>query len=110
MKHFSSVRVSGFCNFSVGCFWIEFYDVIHAPLISKRGLSLSSLCWSLQAHETLEVNDKCYSASKYACIITADSKHCYDLSGLISAVGVTDIYSRQYVPEKEFLTPDLPHQ
>ena len=28
---------------------------------------------------------------KYACI-TADSEHCFDLVGIISAVGVTDIY------------------
>ena len=33
---------------------------------------------------------------------TADSEHRFDLSGLISAVGVTDIYSRQYTPENEF--------
>ena len=33
---------------------------------------------------------------------TANSKHCFDLSGLISAVGVTDVYSRQYPAEKEF--------
>ena len=26
---------------------------------------------------------------------TADTKHCFDLSGLISAVGVIDVYSRQ---------------
>ena len=32
---------------------------------------------------------------KYACV-TAESEHCFDLSGLISAVGVTDIYSRPY--------------
>ena len=30
---------------------------------------------------------------------TTDNEHCFDLSGLISAVGVTDIYSRQYIPE-----------
>ena len=35
---------------------------------------------------------------------TADSEHCFDLSDLISAVGVTDIYSRQYTPEKKFFT------
>ena len=34
---------------------------------------------------------------------TADREHCFDLSGIISAVGVTDVYSRQYTPEKEFL-------
>ena len=28
--------------------------------------------------------------------LTRDSEHCFDLSGLISAVDVTDIYSRQY--------------
>ena len=31
--------------------------------------------------------------------ITADSKHCFDLSGLVSAAGAADIYSRQYMPE-----------
>ena len=38
-------------------------------------------------------------------IITADesaeSEHCFDLSLRISAVGVTDIYSRQYIAEKD---------
>ena len=33
---------------------------------------------------------------------TADREHCFDLSGLISAVGVTDIYARQYMSAKEF--------
>ena len=33
---------------------------------------------------------------------TADSEHCSDLSGLISAVGVTGIYSRQYIAQKFF--------
>ena len=33
---------------------------------------------------------------------TADSEHSFDLSGLISTVGVTNIYSRQNIPEKEF--------
>ena len=33
---------------------------------------------------------------------TADSEHCFDLSGLISAVNVTDIYSTPRIPEKEF--------
>ena len=28
---------------------------------------------------------------------SADSEHCFDLSGLISTVGVTDIYLRQYI-------------
>ena len=32
---------------------------------------------------------------------TADSEHCFDLSGLISGVDVTDIYSRQYILERE---------
>ena len=30
---------------------------------------------------------------------TADSEHSFGLSGAISAVGVTDIYSRQYTSE-----------
>ena len=34
-----------------------------------------------------------------------DSDHCFDLSGLISAVGVTDGCSRQYMPEKDFCLP-----
>ena len=34
--------------------------------------------------------------------ITAASEHCFDLTGLISVVGVTDIYSKQ-MPEKDFL-------
>ena len=33
---------------------------------------------------------------------TADSEHCFDLSGFISAVDVSDVYSRQYMSEKEF--------
>ena len=33
---------------------------------------------------------------------TVDSEHCFNLSRLISAVGVTDIYPRQYIPKKEF--------
>ena len=32
---------------------------------------------------------------------TEDIEHYFDLSGVIRAVGVTDIYSRQYIPEKE---------
>ena len=32
----------------------------------------------------------------------AESEHCFDLSGLISAVDVTDINSKQYIAEKEF--------
>ena len=32
----------------------------------------------------------------------ADSELCFDLSGLISAVGVTDIYSKHYRPEEFF--------
>ena len=39
---------------------------------------------------------------KYVCI-TADSEHCFDLSGFISAVGMHDINSRQYMPENNFL-------
>ena len=35
---------------------------------------------------------------KYVCR-TADNEHCFDLSGLVRAVGVTGIYSRQYIPE-----------
>ena len=35
--------------------------------------------------------------------IAADSKHCFDFSGLLSAVGVIDIYLRPYMPEKDFL-------
>ena len=35
--------------------------------------------------------------------ITAAGKHCFDLSGLVSAVGVTDIYSRQHMPEENVL-------
>ena len=31
-----------------------------------------------------------------------DSKHCYDHLGLISAVDVIDVYSRQYILEKVF--------
>ena len=33
---------------------------------------------------------------------TADSKHCFDVSGLVSAVGVTDIFSRRYMLKKDF--------
>ena len=40
-------------------------------------------------------------------IRTADSEHCFDLSGLIKAVSVTDIYSRQYMPEKDFFACGL---
>ena len=35
------------------------------------------------------------------------SGHCHDVSGLISAIGVTDSKSRQYVPEKEFFACGL---
>ena len=38
---------------------------------------------------------------------TADSEHSFDLPGLISAVSVIDIYSRQYIPEKEFFACGL---
>ena len=34
---------------------------------------------------------------------TAGSEPCFDLSGGISAVCVTNIHSRQCIPEKEFL-------
>ena len=39
--------------------------------------------------------------------ITADSEHCFDLSGLISIVGVTGIYLRQYICREEFFACDL---
>ena len=42
--------------------------------------------------------------------ITAESEHClvyFDLSGLNSAVGVTDIYSRQCKPGKECFVSGL---
>ena len=38
---------------------------------------------------------------------TVDSEHCLYLSGLINAVGVTDIYSKQYMAEKEFFACGL---
>ena len=34
--------------------------------------------------------------------ITVDSGHCFDVSGLISAVGLIDIYTRQYVSRRIF--------
>ena len=36
--------------------------------------------------------------------VTSDSEQCWlsDLSSLISAIGVTDIYSRQYLPKYDF--------
>ena len=37
----------------------------------------------------------------------ADSEQCMDPLGLVSAVGVTDLYSRQYIPEKEFFACGL---
>ena len=38
---------------------------------------------------------------------TADIEHCFDLSDFISAVDMTDIYSRQFTPEKEFFACGL---
>ena len=32
----------------------------------------------------------------------ADSEHCFDLTGFISAIGVTDISSKQNILDKDF--------
>ena len=37
----------------------------------------------------------------------ADTEHCFDLLGFISAVDVTDIYSRRYTSEKGFFASGL---
>ena len=46
-------------------------------------------------------------AMKKSRHMSQNCEHCFDLSGLISAVGVTDIYLRQYIPEKEFFACGL---
>ena len=38
---------------------------------------------------------------------SADSELCFDQSGHISAIGVTEIFSRQHIPEKKFFVCDL---
>ena len=39
--------------------------------------------------------------------VTADREHCFDLSGLIRAVGVTNIHLRQYSNYKQIILLDM---
>ena len=80
-----SINICGFVNFYV------------KSLLTKYMILYCIAFWQV----------KCKSARQ--CVYrTANSEHCFDLSGLISsAVGETDIYSRQYTPEKELFARGL---